>query len=70
MAKSVGENGIVHAFEPTKFAFDKLSKNISLNPTLGNRIIANQIMLTDKINKKPEPKLYSSWPFEENKQLS
>ena len=68
MAKSVGKNGIVHAFEPTKFAFNKLTKNILLNPALGNRIVANQIMLTDKINKKPELKLYSSWPFEEKLQ--
>ncbi len=64
MAKLVGENGIVHAFEPTKFAYDKLEKNISLNPNLNNRIIVNQIMLTDKKNKKPVPKLYSSWPFD------
>ena len=49
MAKSVGENGIVHAFEPTKFAFNKLTKNISLNPNLGKRIVANQIMLTERI---------------------
>ena len=53
MAKLVGANGIVHAFEPTKFAYDKLEKNISLNPNLNNRIIVNQIMLTDKKNKKP-----------------
>ncbi len=34
MSKLVGDNGQVHCFEPTAYAFSRLQKNISLNPEL------------------------------------
>jgi FkbM family methyltransferase len=34
MSKLVGDNGQVHCFEPTTYAFERLQKNISLNPDL------------------------------------
>ena len=64
MAKYVGDNGFVHAFEPTKYAYEKLKKNVQLNNTLSRKIKLNQILLTDKKNKKIVSALYSSWPLD------
>ncbi len=68
-AKLVGENGHVYVFEPTVYAFNKLVKNISLNPDLENRITAIQAMLSDGINNKLESEIYSSWPLKKNKDI-
>src|SRR3979411_2156168 len=37
LAQLVGPNGRVIAFEPTEFAFRKLSRNLELNPRLPHR---------------------------------
>lgn len=69
LAKAVGVQGKVIAFEPTDYAFSKLSKNISLNPELASSIQAMQYMLVDsEVEDLPTPALYSSWPLkgEEN----
>ena len=44
MARMVGEKGRVIAFEPTKYAFDKLVANATLNPNLQSIITPNQRM--------------------------
>lgn len=36
MSKLVGNKGCIYAIEPTKFALEKLKKNLSLNPSLSN----------------------------------
>src|SRR6266850_1982257 len=35
LARAVGEDGRVYAFEPTVYAFDKLQRNLALNPDIG-----------------------------------
>lgn len=62
LARCVGPNGRVIAFEPTDFAYGKLLKNIQLNPLLAPRIQPEQIMLSDTIAGKPLP-VYASWPL-------
>ncbi len=47
MAKLVNPGGVVYAIEPTNWAINKLEKNLSLNPTIDNVIIA-QLALADE----------------------
>lgn len=47
MAKLVGPEGLVYAIEPTNWAIKKIKKNLSLNPSINNVIIA-QLCLSDK----------------------
>tara|TARA_B110000971_G_scaffold197320_1_gene213082 strand:+ start:15720 stop:16535 length:816 start_codon:yes stop_codon:yes gene_type:complete len=54
------KNSTVHSFEPTDYAYNKLSSNTFLNPKLKERIILNQVFLTNKKNFLPK-KIYSSW---------
>ena len=63
LAKAVGPRGRVLAFEPTKFAFDKLSRNIRLNPDLSPRIQAVQTFLGAADDDKAPPEIHSSWPL-------
>ena len=65
-AQAVGANGKVYAFEPTDYAYAKLSKNRSLNSGLAERIHCLQYMLVDsEIVGKSTPGLYSSWPLKQ-----
>jgi FkbM family methyltransferase len=64
LAQLVGDSGRVYAFEPTVYAFDKLQKNLVLNPDLASRVTAEQIMLTDRDDGLPEAEIYSSWPLD------
>ena len=66
LARLVGENGRVLAFEPTSFAFDKLNANISLNKDIGDRIVVRQVMLVTDEHDHIDPEIYSSWPLFEN----
>ena len=67
LAQAVGADGDVYAFEPTDYAFAKLSKNSLLNPGLANRIHCIQCMLVDQeVAGQPTPGLYSSWPLKED----
>jgi FkbM family methyltransferase len=63
LAKLVGPSGRVIAFEPTAFAFEKLRKNMMLNPELASRILALQHMLVAKNDNAIPPALFSSWPL-------
>lgn len=62
LAKMVGSSGIIHAFEPTQYAFSRLGENIALNAELAPRISANQLMLSNGENQL-ETEIYSSWPL-------
>jgi FkbM family methyltransferase len=68
MARMVGAEGKVYAFEPTQFAFGKLKANLALNPAEDARVVASQIMLTDSAVAVAEP-IYSSWPLAGTKDL-
>jgi len=66
MAKLVGDAGKVIAFEPTNYAFDKLSENCALNPIIASRTIINQVMLVSSgyaSSVHSAPDIYSSWPL-------
>ena len=62
------KNSVIHSFEPTNFGFNKLKKNIFLNPKLCKKIFINQTFLTNK--KKNLPKeIYASWNLQNNKNV-
>jgi FkbM family methyltransferase len=61
MAQRVGDQGRVYAFEPTDFGFQKLTRNLSLNPELAKRVEPLRVGLTD-LKERPLPELVSaSW---------
>jgi FkbM family methyltransferase len=61
-ARLVGPAGRVVAFEPTRYAFEKLEANLGLNPTLASRVQLLQAMLAASSGSGVTPPLYSSWP--------
>lgn len=61
IARLVGPQGTVAAFEPTDYAFDKLRKNLSLNPELESRVIAVQALLVAKPDEQKPDGIPSSW---------
>jgi len=63
LAKNVGAAGKVYAFEPADFAFQKLLRNLALNPELERRTKASQVMLGSGAEKPPNG-VYASWPLE------
>lgn len=69
IAQLVGEAGKVIAFEPTKYASDKLLNNVRLNPNLSDRIVFNQTMLVGSILEELPAEIYSSWPLEKAEDL-
>jgi FkbM family methyltransferase len=63
LADLVGPVGRVLAFEPTDYAFTKLSRNLALNPELARRVDAQHCFLTG-VDADPVPSaIYSSWPL-------
>jgi FkbM family methyltransferase len=67
LAQLVGDSGRVIAFEPTRYATEKLTANIKLNPNLKDRISVNQVMLVANDEENLESEIYSSWPLFEPK---
>ena len=65
LAQFVGPDGRVLAFEPTDFAFRKLSRNLELNPELRKRVTASHCFLTSADAEAVPSKIYSSWPLSE-----
>lgn len=63
LARLVGDEGRVLAFEPTKFAVQKLERNISLNPWLADRVTVYQQMLVADTDADVPDALFSSWPL-------
>jgi FkbM family methyltransferase len=58
-------NAKIFAIEPTFYAFDKLKKNIKLNPILKKRIKIFNYFISNK--KKKIENVYSSWNFNSKK---
>jgi FkbM family methyltransferase len=56
--------GWVYAFEPTYYAFEKLKRNISLNPELDKRIRAVQLFVSDRSGPVHNIEAYSSWKID------
>jgi FkbM family methyltransferase len=63
LAELVGPAGRVMAFEPTDFAFRKLSRNLELNPSLAARVQAYHCFLTANDGTSVPDAIYSSWPL-------
>jgi len=63
LAASVGASGLVIAAEPTRYAYDKLVDQISLNADLKSRIRARQVMLMGRADIALPSALPSSWPL-------
>jgi FkbM family methyltransferase len=61
VAKHAGKNGKVVAFEPTRYGFDKTSKNLALNSF--HNITLEKIALSDK-NDEAEMFFNASWPID------
>lgn len=53
--------GHVYAFEPTAYAYQKLLRNLSLNPELSARTTPVQAFLSDHIEGSRPVQAYSSW---------
>jgi FkbM family methyltransferase len=64
MAQLVGAKGRVIALEPTAYAFQKLQKNIALNPQAASCVTVKQVMLVAAADKTVMSEIYSSWPLE------
>lgn len=60
----IATNGLIYAFEPTDYAFNKLLRNISLNSELAKRIMPFQLFLSDKTQKNHQIEAYSSWKID------
>jgi len=56
--------GHVYAFEPTDFAFAKLQRNLSLNPSIASRITAINTFVADSPAPTSHLVAYSSWPLD------
>jgi FkbM family methyltransferase len=63
LASLVGPQGRVMAFEPTDFAYRKLSRNLALNPSLASRVEAFHCFLTASDGAGVPHAIYSSWPL-------
>jgi len=57
----IAPDGHVYAFEPTSYAFTKLRRNLSLNPTLSNHISPIQVFISDQCVNQSQLQAYSSW---------
>jgi FkbM family methyltransferase len=54
-------DGKVYAFEPTHYAWNKLQKNISLNPELAKRIVTTQSFVSSEDKESADIIAYASW---------
>jgi len=60
----LAKQGHVYAFEPTDFAFEKLLRNVSLNPELSRRITPVQSFLSDHSEARCQIRVYASWKID------
>ncbi len=51
----------VYAFEPTDFAFEKLLKNLELNPQLKDRVFPVQTFVSEEHTENSTLKAFASW---------
>jgi FkbM family methyltransferase len=65
LARLCGAAGRVVAFEPTQYAFNKLRRNIELNPDIALRVSCQQVMLVATASSAIEQAIYSSWPLQD-----
>jgi FkbM family methyltransferase len=63
LADLVGPAGRVLAFEPTDYAYTKLSRNLALNPDLARRVAACHCFLAPADAAPVPSAIYSAWPL-------
>lgn len=61
MSSIIGPDGSLYCFEPTNFAFDKLTTNFALNPSLPENSRLFQTYVSNSKNTKSDHKIRSSW---------
>lgn len=61
LAQMVGPSGFVHAFEPTQYALNKLHRNLSLNPSLAQRVQVYAQLVTNHEGSQPIEEIRSAW---------
>lgn len=61
LARLVGSTGVVYAFEPTAYAFGKLTRNLQLNPEIKERVVTKQARLARDCGSAAPAEIYSSW---------
>jgi len=65
MGESVGPSGKAYAIEATEYAFNKLQKNVQLNPNITAQIQPCHCVLEGtEITQDDSALIHSSWPFE------
>lgn len=60
LAKAV-PSGRIYAFEPTDYAFNRLLRNLSVNPDLSERITPVQSFVSDRSEAAHRIQAYASW---------
>jgi FkbM family methyltransferase len=63
MGKLLRPSGRVYAFEPTRFAFDKLTRNVELNRWAKDVVVPIQAFVGDDSRELPDA-IYASWDLE------
>ena len=64
------KQGKVYAFEPTDYAWQKLIRNVSLNPSLYHRIIPYKVFIADETKDNSDLIAYSSWKVDSHDKKS
>jgi len=64
LARLVGNEGRVVAFEPTDWAFAKLKANLALSPEIAGRVTPVQAFLADRADCKLPNEVPASWPLD------
>ena len=62
--------GRVYSFEPTYYAFEKLKRNLSLNPELAYRIFPHQMFISEKSGSNTLMVAFSSWKVDGTKTVN
>lgn len=69
LAQLVGPSGGVLSFEPTDYAYQKLLRNLALNPELASRVTPFNCFLAAKNEAEVPTSIYSSWPLTPSEDL-
>src|SRR6202790_1787134 len=66
LAPSVGSAERVLHFDPPRFAFEQLKRNLALNPELQARTYPRQVLLAAAPAEDAPKEIFASWPLEKD----